>query len=187
MKVFKAARIVMFKTQTEAMASNYPLGYGDIALVKNDPNSVRIGIGNKYSAENPAVITGLPYNQLAKVAVRANPANTNNGALNTTGTLTAALVASGYIKSTSGAAVTATLDSIANMVAQFGSVQGTRIPFTIDNLIGTHTITVAVVTGITVPTAVLTGADTLTVAAGSIADFELIIKDSTHALLIRKM
>lgn len=185
MKHFKAARIVMFETQAEAVASTYPIGIGDIALVKNDPTSIRMGIGNKYSGANPAVISASAYSLLAKLTTEANPAAAGN--LNTTGTLTAALLAGKYVKSTSAAAVTATLDTIANIVAQFGSVQGTRIPITIDNLIGANTVTVAVVTGITVPTAVLTGANTLTVAAGTIADFVLIIKDSTHALLIRKM
>jgi hypothetical protein len=73
------------------------------------------------------------------------PVSTNTPvAVNSTATLTAAQVASGYITSTSAAAVTMTLPTGTLLGAALGAVQGSCFDLTIDNTAGANTVTVAV-------------------------------------------
>ncbi len=106
-------------------------------------------------------------------------------ALNTTGTITAAIVNKGGITSTSAATVTATLDTATNIGTQVGAAQGTIVDFVVDNLAGSNVVTVAVATGITAVTAVVTGSDTLTVASGASGLFRLYFTSATVAKLSR--
>lgn len=106
-------------------------------------------------------------------------------ALNATGTITATMINEKVITSTSAAAVTATLATAAVLVAAFPAVLGEEREFIIDNTAGANTVTVAIADGITVATAVLTGADTLTVAAGKVGKFLLYFTSTTTAILSR--
>lgn len=114
-------------------------------------------------------------------------------ALNTTGTVTAAMINKGGITSTSGAAVTATLDSIANIVAQTGAVAGTVVDFVVDNSGGSNTVTVAVSAGIVAAKQTSSG-DTandilLTVAASAtvgVGMFSLYFISTSAAVLFRR-
>lgn len=110
-------------------------------------------------------------------------------ALNTTAAATsAAMVAaiySGLITSTSAAAVTLTLPTATILGAKLGARQGMTKEFIVDNSAGANTATVAVATGITVITAVVTGSDTLTVAAGAVGIFRLYFVSATVAKLSR--
>lgn len=90
-------------------------------------------------------------------------------AVDATATLTAAQVASGYITSTSAAAVTMTLPTGTLLGAYLGAVQGTVIDLFIDNTAGANTVTMAVaVNGILSAAAAANGASQglLTVPSG---------------------
>lgn len=67
-------------------------------------------------------------------------------AVNVTGTLTPAQVQSGYITSTSAAAVTMTLPTGTLLGAAIGATQGTTMDLYIDNTAGANTVTIAVAT-----------------------------------------
>lgn len=91
-------------------------------------------------------------------------------AINSTGTATAAQVATGYITSTSGAATTITLPTGTLLGAAIGATQGTTFDLYIDNTAGANTVTVAVaVNGVLSDGAVTSGAvafGDLTIASG---------------------
>lgn len=110
-------------------------------------------------------------------------------AINTTaaGTSDAVLagIAAGLITSTSAAAVTLTLPTATVLAGQFKGQRGVSVEFTVDNSVGANTVTVAVNTGITVGTAVITGSDTLAVAAGKVGVFRIYFLTATTALLSR--
>ncbi len=108
-------------------------------------------------------------------------------AVNTTGAITAAELAGGYITSTSAAAVTATLPTAALLATQLGAAAGTVFEFVVNNAAGANTVTMAVNTGIVTSSAV-TGGDTLTVAASAtvgIACFRITFISTTAAILSR--
>lgn len=91
-------------------------------------------------------------------------------AVNATATLTAAQVATGYITSTSAAAVTMTLPTGTLLGALLGATQGTVLDLFIDNTAGANTVTMAVaVNGILSAAAAAgsgAGAGLLTVPSG---------------------
>lgn len=106
-------------------------------------------------------------------------------AINATATATAAQILSGYITSTSGAAVALTLPTATALGALIGAARGTEIEFTVDNSAGSNTVTVTVGAGITAATAVITGSDTLTVLSGKVGRFKILFLTATTALLSR--
>jgi hypothetical protein len=90
-------------------------------------------------------------------------------AINATATATAGQVKSGYITSTSAAAVTITLPTGTLLGAELGAVRGTIHELYIDNTAGANTVTIAVATnGILSDAAATTAASfgQLTVASG---------------------
>jgi hypothetical protein len=99
----------------------------------------------------------------------------------------------GTLKTTSAAAVTLTLDSIANIITAFGTAgvtltTGSVIQFFVDNSQGANTVTVAVDAGTTiaVATPAITGGATLTVStANKIALFNLYLTSATTGILSR--
>jgi hypothetical protein len=99
-------------------------------------------------------------------------------AVNSSATLTAAQVASGYITTTSASPVTMTMPTGTLLGAQVNAVQGTTLELYIDNTAGANTVTVAVGTNavqsdwdnqITTATASVTPATVtpLTIASGT--------------------
>lgn len=107
-------------------------------------------------------------------------------AINATATATAAQIASGYITSTSAAAVTLTLPLATDLATALGATQGTIFRFAVDNSAGANTVTVAVNTGITVGTQAITGGNTLTIStANSVGIFELAFTSATTAIIRR--
>lgn len=105
-------------------------------------------------------------------------------AQNITATLTAAQVATGYVTSTSAAAVTLTLPTGSLLGAALGATQGTIHQLYIDNTAGANTVTVAVaVNGILSDAAATTAASfgQLTVASGvtGLARFTLMFSSAT--------
>jgi hypothetical protein len=122
----------------------------------------------------------------AGITLAKNPIQKRTAtAVNITGSITTAATIGGLITSTSAAAVTATLDTAANIATAAGAVQGTTIDFIVDNIGGANTVTVAVNTGITAITAVITGGATLTVASGTAGMFRLYFTSTSAAKLAR--
>ncbi len=106
-------------------------------------------------------------------------------ALNSTGPITAIIVAGGGITSTSASPVTATLDTATNISTAILGTAGIKTTFIVDNTLGSDVVTVAINTGITVITPIITGSDTLTVAAGTAGEFKLYFSDVSTAVLSR--
>jgi len=111
-------------------------------------------------------------------------------AINATATATASQVATGYITSTSAAAVTITLPTGTLLGAQLGATQGYVHELYIDNTAGANTVTVAVaVNGIKSDAANTTAASfgQMTVAAGvtGIGRFTLMFSSGTAYVLTR--
>lgn len=105
-------------------------------------------------------------------------------AANSTATLTAAQVATGYITSTSASPTTLTLPTGTLLGAALGAVQGTVFNLYIDNTAGASTVTMAVaVNGIKSDAANTTAASfgQLTIASGvtGLAEFTLMFSSST--------
>lgn len=142
-------------------AANLPIGAANYA------------IGCQYRATD----TGQFYINVGTTTV-SNFVPTNGGldvhpakaAINSTGTATAAQVATGYITSTSGAATTITLPTGTLLGAALGATQGTVFDLYVDNTAGANTVTVAVaVNGVLSDGAVTSGAvafGDLTIASG---------------------
>lgn len=111
-------------------------------------------------------------------------------AINSTGTATAAQVATGYITSTSGAATTITLPTGTLLGTQLGATQGTIFELYVDNTAGANTVTMAVaVNGIKSDAAATTAASfgQLTVASGvtGIGRFTLMFSSATAYVFTR--
>lgn len=105
-------------------------------------------------------------------------------AINATATATAAQVATGYITSTSAAAVTITLPTGTLLGAALGAVAGTVFDLFVDNTAGANTVTMAVaVNGIKSDAAATTAASfgQMTVASGvtGIGCFRLMFSSAT--------
>lgn len=111
-------------------------------------------------------------------------------AVNATATLTAAQVASGYITSTSAAAVTMTLPTGTLLGTQLGAAQGSTFELYVDNTAGANTVTLAVATnGIKSDAANTTAASfgQLTVASGvtGVGRFTLMFSSATAYVFTR--
>lgn len=112
--------------------------------------------------------------------------NHTASAINSTATATAAQVVTGWITSTSAAATVITLPIATDLVTALGAAAGSSFEFIVDNSAGASTVTVAVNTGITVGTQVITGGNTLTVStANVIGVFRLVFTSATAAILRR--
>lgn len=111
-------------------------------------------------------------------------------AVNATATLTAAQTASGYITSTSAAAVTLTLPTGTLLGAQLAATRGDIFELYVDNTAGANTVTMAVaVNGILSDAAATTAASfgQLTVASGvtGVARFTLMFSSATAYVFTR--
>lgn len=110
---------------------------------------------------------------------------TSSAAINSTGTATAAQVATGYITSTSAAATVITLPTGTLLGAALGATAGTAFNLIVDNTAGANTVTIAVaVNGVLSDGAVTAGAvafGDLTIASGvtGLARFTLIFSSAT--------
>lgn len=112
-------------------------------------------------------------------------------AVNTTATLTAAQVISGYITSTSAAGVTMTLPTGTLLGAAVGAKQGTIIELYIDNTAGASTVTLAVATNGILSAAAVAGSTAgfglLTVPSGvtGVAEFTIMFSSPTAYVFSR--
>lgn len=179
--------VYVFDTLAQANASGILFGYGKIMVIKGDNTRFKIGGGNTISFDTPAVVNAQTFANTPWVNTAAATSETpfTTFAQNATGTITAANLLKKYITSTSAAAVTLTLPTATLLGAALGAARGTEFDFTVDNSAGANIVTVAVGAGIVAGTAVITGSDTLTVAAGAIGKFKIIFKTATTAVLFR--
>lgn len=107
-------------------------------------------------------------------------------AANATATLEAAQLATGYITSTSAAAVSLTLPTATLLATELGATAGSSFEFIVDNTAGANTVTLLVGAGITAATPVITGGATLTVSvANAIGIFRIVFSSATVAKLFR--
>ena len=110
-------------------------------------------------------------------------------AINTSATATADHIVSGYITSSTAAAVTITLPTAAQIATSIGGTvsQGTSFEFSVENTGTTNAVTLAVGTGISVQmTPIITGSNNLIItAANNIGRFRLVFTTSSTAMLFR--
>jgi len=128
-------------------------------------NGFNLKSGTTVNIAGPATFSGGFFNT-ALNGTNAAPINVGTPtAVNATATLTAAQVASGYITSTSAAAVTMTLPTGTLLGTYLGAKQGYEFEFIIDNTAGASTVTLAVA---------VNGILSAAAAAGSGAGFGLL-------------
>lgn len=188
MTPINTSRTIVFDTLAEALASNRVMGYQEVAVIKGDNTRFKRGDGFRYSGDSAAFV-GSTFTQLPWTYTDGATSKTpfQTFAQNTTGTITAANLLKKYITSTSAAAVALTLPLATDLGTALGAVQGTEFLFVVDNVNGSNTVTVTVNTGIVAGTAVITGSDTLTVAAGKVGWFKIFFKSATTALIFRTL
>lgn len=130
-----------------------------------------------------AAIT-MPTNSRSTAPVIVGSTSQSINAINATATATAAQIATGYITSTSAAAVTITLPTGTLLGAALGATAGSVFYLLVDNTAGANTVTMAVATnGIKADAANTTAASfgQLTVASGvtGMARFTLMFSSPT--------
>lgn len=141
---------------------------------------------NTFTGTTVLSTTTLPTNS----SFNAPVTNHTPAAINSTGTATAAQVATGYITSTSAAGTTITLPTGTLLGTQLGATQGTVFDLYIDNTAGASTVTMAVaVNGILSAAAVAVAASfgLLTVPSGvtGLARFTLMFSSPTAYVFTR--
>lgn len=105
-------------------------------------------------------------------------------AINATATATAAQMASGWITSTSAAPTTITSCTATQLATQLTAGQGATFDFVVDNTAGASTVTMAWGAGFTALN-IITGATTLTVAAGSVGQWRVYFSSAIAAFISR--
>lgn len=168
-------------TAAEWAASSKILAVNEFAIFSDVPGLVKQGQALSSLQKVGATVSQLPafVPQIAPGIVNRTPVS-----INATATATAAQVAAGVIKSTSVAATSITLPTATLLATALAAKQGTTFDLAIDNSVGANTVTVVLGTGFTV-LAVITGGNTLTVAAGSVGIFKIYFKNTTTAVIGR--
>ncbi len=169
----------------------FTLGTG--ATTTGNSSGVTISTGNAGTG-NSGDITLSPGTASAVVGkiIMSNAVveKHKTAAVNSTATLTAKQVATGYITSTSAAAVTMTLPTGTDLGSELGAAQGTVHRLYIDNTAGSNTITLAVsVNGILSQLAAAVGASAglLTTVSGAtgVSCYELVFSSATAFVFTR--
>lgn len=145
--------------------------------------------------DSNGIFTGVISEQTSTVGVSVDGTLLKDGlaiakatpvAINTTAVATAAQIVSGYITSTSAAAVAITTPTATAIAALIGAVQGTYFDLVIDNSAGANTVTLTLDASIEVVTPAVTGGDTLTVStANAIGVFRLVFTSGVAAKIFR--
>jgi hypothetical protein len=141
--------------------------------------AANLSVGGNLAVTGTSAFTGqvtLPSGSMISSNSRLNaPVFTNAlTAINATATATAAQVATGYITSTSAAAVTITLPTAALLATQLAAHQGIIFDLYIDNTGGANTVTVALGAGMTM-------SDVAAVATYGVPTFGLLTFSATAA------
>lgn len=107
-------------------------------------------------------------------------------AIDVTATATAAQIASGYLTSSTAAAVSITLPTATELATALGANQGDSFEFAVENTGSSNAITMVLGSGITAATPVITGGGTLTIsAANDVGVFKVVFTSATAAKLFR--
>lgn len=182
-------------TSTGGTASNVDRCFGATAPADGETGFVP----GCYFHVTTGVAGGTAYfNEGSSASCAFRPVSTGGGsvhpskaAINSTGTATAAQVATGYITSTSAAPTTITLPTGTLLGAALGATQGTVLDLYVDNTAGASTVTMAVaVNGILSDGAVTAGAiafGDLTIASGvtGLGRFTLMFSSATAYVFSR--
>lgn len=171
----------LFDTAANWATSTRPLAANQFAIITDDNTRFKRGEGLASLQSGAKTFSQLPYYNRADAifAINRTPA-----AINATATATAAQLATGAIKSTSPAATSITLPTATLLAALLGAAQGSTFDFVIDNSGGANIVTV-VLGANTTALAVITGGNTLTVAAGSIGIFRVYFSSPTAMFIGR--
>jgi hypothetical protein len=169
--------------------NNTAIGYGADVSLAALTNATAIGNGAIVKKSNSIQ---LGNTSVTSIMSSGNIINLNPTLvpINTTATATPGNIVSGYIYSTTAAAVIITMPTatqIANLLFLNGVTQGTSFEFSVENT-GTNDVTLVLTgTGISTQGAtVVTGSDNLTVSAfNKIGRFRLVYQTGSTALLFR--
>lgn len=173
-------------TYSTSLESVEPLvGQSGLNTLKNTNLGGNLAVVGTSAFTGLAVFAGGVQNQVASIGGHATKA-----AINSTGTATAAQVATGYITSTSAAGTTITLPTGSLLGAALGASQGTTFELYVDNTAGANTVTIAVaVNGILSDAAATTAASfgQLTVASGvtGLGRFTIMFSSATAYVFTR--
>jgi hypothetical protein len=153
----------------------------------NTNKNVNIGI----NGSTPSFWVAGPASFGGTFTTNSQIVNHSTTAANSTSTLTAAQIITGYITSTSAAGTTLTLPTGTLLGTAVGATQGTILVFYVDNTAGASTVTIAVaVNGILSAAAVAgssAGFGLLTVPSGvtGLAEFTIMFSSSTAYVFSR--
>lgn len=178
------------------MAAGNQLAENNMPYVKDNKGFVTkypvvlSGSAASLSVGGNVTITGTTTSTTANNSSNAPIVNHTPVAVNSSATLTAAQVATGYITSTSAAGTTMTLPTGTLLGAALNATQGTVFDLYIDNTAGASTVTLAVaVNGIKSDAAATTAASfgQLTVASGvtGVGRFTLMFSSATAYVFTR--
>lgn len=153
-------------------------------------NGLRLNANEPFVTSGSVTFNGAVTSTVANGTSNAPLTTHTPTAINSTGTATAAQVATGYITSTSASATTITLPTGTLLGTALGAVQGTTFELYIDNTAGANTVTMAVaVNGIKSDAAATTAASfgQLTVASGvtGVGRFTLMFSSATAYVFTR--
>ena len=157
---------------------------------KNITTSANLAIGGTSAFTGVATFTAAPVLPIRSSFEAPLVKHATKAAINSTATATAAEVATGYITSTSAAAVAITLPTGTLLGAALGAAQGTVHDLYIDNTAGANTVTIAVAVDGILSTAAADTAGSfgdLTVASGvtGLARYTLMFSSATAYVFTR--
>ena len=107
-------------------------------------------------------------------------------AVNATAAIVASDLRTGYITSTSGAAVTLTLPATVEIVAEFDLKAGQSVEFMVDNTLGSNAVTVTAASGTTSFTTA-TGGSVAAVAANDVGIFRLTCEFNGTSIMVARI
>ncbi len=150
-------------------------------------NATAVGYGAIVAADNTIQ---LGNTSVTNVKTKGNLININPAvvAINTTATATAADIITGYIASTTAAAVNITLPTATDISTALGSSvgQGTSFEFSVENTGGSNSVTLVAGTGITVHAPIISGTDNLIITpTNAIGRFRLVFTSTSAAKIFR--
>jgi hypothetical protein len=172
---FSGAIVSSLTTESTSTDTGAVKTAGGLGVVKNAQ------IGGQLAISKNIIRKMTPYTAAVDTTVGWTLTEVKNGLI------------AGCLKSTTAAAVTLTLDSVANIITAFAAAgvtigAGTVLEFVTDNTTGSNGLTLAVDAGATiaVATPVITGGATLTCSTvNKLARYQLYLQSATVGILSR--
>ena len=188
---------VAIGTGTKTFTTQAGLAYlpGDRVRISDSSDTTKYmeGVVTSYSGTTLVISSDLAVSSGTittwNIGIAGNPGvvainrNTTPSAIDTTGTASAAAMASGYITSTSAAAVSITTPTAAAIIAQLGGSagKGTSYELVVDNSAGANTVTLVLDGSITV----LNSNSLAVTTANAVGIFKIIFTGATTAVIAR--